>query len=264
MNDLNYIPCDAQQDQLIQGILNEGLDNFYYTNYPTNTNNTYIYNSFNNTTDIITSTNIENNINNNNNIQLSAPYNQKKLHHSNTKKLKSKNKNKSFSSNKLNTNLTTPKRKPIQRSKSEKKFKPEKPKQKNEEQNKEIKSPENINMLSSNESGHKGRKILTENDIWKEKYEKLLQEYNEVKESLLTQKKNNKLMKTKIEQIKTHKEKNIKNVQNETDDLSNINNNLHFKYKKSKQIEKEQLKLINQMQFEINNMNKYLSIKSPY
>ena len=263
MNDLNYIPCDEQQDQLIQGILNEGLDNFYYTNYPTNTNNTYIYNSFNNTTDIIASTNIENNINNNNNnIQLSAAYNQKKVN--TTKKLKSKNKNKSFSSNKLNTNLTTPKRKSIQRSKSEKKFKPEKPKQKNEEQNKEIKSPENIKIVIPNESGHKGRKMLTENDIWKEKYEKLLQEYNEVKESLLTQKKNNKLMKTKIEQIRTHKEKNIKNVQNETDDLNNINNNLHFKYKKSKQIEKEQLKLINQMQFEINNMNKYLSIKSPY
>ena len=115
---------------------------------------------------------------------------------------------------------------------------------------------------SSNIVSNQRKKEMTSNEIWKEKYELLIDEYDQVKTLLDKEKKDNEEMKKKILSTKK-KENQIGELTKYNQELCNSKNNLIQKYQQSEQIRREQIKIIQRLQGEVNKMRYDLANRSP-
>lgn len=115
---------------------------------------------------------------------------------------------------------------------------------------------------SSNLGSNQRKKEMTTNEIWKEKYELLIDEYDQVKTLLDKEKKDNEEMKKKILSTKK-KENQIGELTKYNQELCNSKKNLIQKYQQSEQIRREQIKIIQRLQDEVNKMRYELANRSP-
>ena len=108
----------------------------------------------------------------------------------------------------------------------------------------------------------KKKKELSSNEIWKEKYEELIEELDQVKTLLDKEKKENEDMRKKIKGSKK-KETQMSQLTKYNQELVQSKENLLMKYNQSEQIRKEQIKIIQELQNQVNQMRFALNHKSP-
>lgn len=108
----------------------------------------------------------------------------------------------------------------------------------------------------------KKKKELSANETWKEKYEELIEELDQVKTLLDKEKKENDDMKNKIKRSKK-KESQMNQLTKYNEEFVQSKENLIQKYYQSEQIRKEQIKLIQELQNQVNQMRFALNHKSP-
>ena len=108
----------------------------------------------------------------------------------------------------------------------------------------------------------KKKKELSSNEIWKEKYEELIGELDQVKTLLDKEKKENDDMKKKIK-VSKKKETQMNQLTKYNQELIQSKENLLQKFNQSEQIRKEQIKIIQELQNQVNQMRFALNHKSP-
>ena len=108
----------------------------------------------------------------------------------------------------------------------------------------------------------KKKKELSSNEIWKEKYEELIGELDQVKTLLDKEKKENDDMKKKIK-VSKKKETQMNQLTKYNQELIQSKENLLQKFNQSEQIRKEQIKIIQELQNQVNQMRFALNHTSP-
>ena len=126
----------------------------------------------------------------------------------------------------------------------------------------ELYSPENFEKNNFDLNSKKQSKKLSQNEIWKEKYEMSRTEFNNLYKILEDEKKKNKETEKHLKKMR-NKEKKLSDLQILNGKLYEARENIEDKLKQSENIRAKQSELISKLQNEIEQMRKIIRMKTP-
>ena len=126
----------------------------------------------------------------------------------------------------------------------------------------ELYSPENFEKNNFDFFSKKQSKKLSQNEIWKEKYEMSRTEFNNLYKILEDEKKKNKETEKHLKKMRI-KEKKLSDLQILNGKLYEARENIEDKLKQSENIRAKQSELISKLQNEIEQMRKIIRMKTP-
>ena len=126
----------------------------------------------------------------------------------------------------------------------------------------ELYSPENFEKNNFDLFSKKPSKKLSQNEIWKEKYEMSRTEFNNLYKILEDEKKKNKETEKHLKKMR-NKEKKLSDLQILNGKLYEARENIEDKLKQSENIRNKQSELISKLQNEIEQMRKIIRMKTP-
>ena len=126
----------------------------------------------------------------------------------------------------------------------------------------ELYSPENFEKNNFDLFSKKPSKKLSQNEIWKEKYEMSRTEFNNLYKILEDEKKKNKETEKHLKKMR-NKEKKLSDLQILNGKLYEARENIEDKLKQSENIRAKQSELISKLQNEIEQMRKIIRMKTP-